>query len=221
MTADREAKSSPAPKPSTARQGLSAEERRRRLGGWAKWFEPRAPFPVNEELVQKCLQQLRELEAAPLPKKRPGRRAALREKLPSLEDNSGSALGSGSGARASTARGTGVRDRRCAAMSHHDDEPTPGPKVPGTTSCSSLEGRPTARARHTLALVADNSARATTVSGAATYSDSDAQPALGQPVWTRRRHLPSPSVRWVVAAETLPDLHKRLGFFLRRKHTKP
>lgn len=91
MTADREVKNPPAPKPGPERQGLSAEERRRRLGGWAKWFEPRTPFPLNEELVQKYVQQLRELEAARLPKKRPRRRAALREALPSFDGNSGSA----------------------------------------------------------------------------------------------------------------------------------
>lgn len=111
-------------------------------------------------------------------------------------------------------------------MRHDDDEPTPGLKVPGTTSCSTLEGRPTARARHTLALVADNGAcatavRATTMSGVAAYSDSDVQPASSQTVRLGSTHLPSPSVRWVAAAKTLPDLHTRLGYFLRRKHTKP
>lgn len=91
MTADREKDTPPAPQqPGPARQRLSAEQRQR-LGGWAKWFEPRPPFPENEELVQKYVQQLRELEAARPPKKRPRRRAALPEELQTLKGNSGSA----------------------------------------------------------------------------------------------------------------------------------
>lgn len=91
MTADREAKSPPAPtQPGPARQGLSTEQRLR-LGGWAKWFDTPRGFPVDEELVQEYLQQFRELEAAQQSKKRP--RAALREKLSSLKDDSGSAQG--------------------------------------------------------------------------------------------------------------------------------
>lgn len=102
-------------------------------------------------------------------------------------------------------------------MKRHDDEPTSDCKVPGTTSCSTTDGRPTARVRHRLALVADNSARTTTVSGDGARSDPATHPVSGQTVRLWGRHLPSPSVRWVAAAKSLTEMHQRLGYLIRRR----
>lgn len=36
-----------------------------------------------------------------------------------------------------------------------------------------------------------------------------------------RKSLPKSSVRWVASAKTLPELHRRLGYLIRRKRVQP
>lgn len=76
-----------------------------------------------------------------------------------------------------------------------------------------------ARPHGSLVLVVDNGADAPSHAGCPIPDSETLEPSRPTPP-TSRRGPPKRSVRWVASAKTLPELHRRLGYLIRRKRVQ-